>query len=116
LPPNDGYLLRYFVQGGVPVLGVEPAANVAEVARANGVPTDVAFFGKATGVRLKAAGVAADLMVSNNVLAHVPDINDFAAGVPLVLKPEGVWTIEFPHLLNLIRLVQFDTIYHEHYS
>jgi len=113
---NDGYLLQYFVQRGVPVLGIEPAANVAEVARANGVPTDVAFFGAATGARLKAEGVAADLMASNNVLAHVPDINDFVAGVPLVLKPEGVWTIEFPHLLNLIRLVQFDTIYHEHYS
>lgn len=113
---NDGYLLQYFVKRGIPVLGVEPAANVAEVARANGVPTDVAFFGRATGGRLKAEGVAADLMASNNVLAHVPDINDFVAGVPLVLKPEGVWTIEFPHLLNLIRLVQFDTIYHEHYS
>ena len=113
---NDGYLLQYFVQRAIPVLGIEPAANVAEAARARGVATEVAFFGRATGERLRAAGVAADLMASNNVLAHVPDINDFVAGVPLVLKPEGVWTIEFPHLLNLIRLVQFDTIYHEHYS
>lgn len=113
---NDGYLLQYFVRRGVSVLGIEPAANVAEVAVANGVTTDVAFFGRDTGARLRAAGVAADLMASNNVLAHVPDINDFVAGVPLLLKPEGVWTIEFPHLLNLIKLVQFDTIYHEHYS
>lgn len=113
---NDGYLLQYFVQRGVPVLGIEPAANVAEVAVARGVPTEVAFFGTLTARRLKAAGVAADLIASNNVLAHVPDINDFTAGVPLVLKPEGIWTIEFPHLLHLIKLVQFDTIYHEHYS
>ncbi len=113
---NDGYLLQYFVQRSVPVLGIEPAANVAEAAVANGVATQVAFFGRETGERLKAAGIAADLLVSNNVLAHVPDINDFVSGVPLVLKTEGVWTIEFPHLLNLIKLVQFDTIYHEHYS
>jgi len=113
---NDGYLLQYFVQRGVPVLGVEPAANVAEVARARGVMTEVAFFGRATANRLTKRGITADLLASNNVLAHVPDINDFVAGVPLLLKPEGVWTIEFPHLLNLIDLVQFDTIYHEHYS
>lgn len=113
---NDGYLLQYFVQRGIPVLGVEPAANVAEAARARGVETEVAFFGRATARRLRERGIAADLMASNNVLAHVPDINDFVAGVPLLLKPEGVWTIEFPHLLNLIELVQFDTIYHEHYS
>ncbi|UPY37435.1 class I SAM-dependent methyltransferase [Sediminicoccus sp. KRV36] len=113
---NDGYLLQYFVGRGVPVLGIEPAANVAEAARARGVATEVAFFGRATGERLRAAGMTADLMASNNVLAHVPDINDFVSGVPLLLKPEGVWTIEFPHLLNLIALVQFDTIYHEHYS
>jgi len=113
---NDGYLLQYFVAGGVPVLGIEPAANVAAAARGRGVPTEVAFFGRATAQRLRDGGLAADLMASNNVLAHVPDINDFVAGVPLLLKPEGVWTIEFPHLLNLIALVQFDTIYHEHYS
>jgi len=113
---NDGYLLQYFVQRGVPVLGIEPAANVAKVAVANGVATEVAFFGLETGKRLKAAGITADLMTSNNVLAHVPDINDFVSGVPLLLTRQGVWTIEFPHLLNLINLVQFDTIYHEHYS
>jgi SAM-dependent methyltransferase len=113
---NDGYLLQYFVRRGIPVLGVEPAANVAEAACGRGVTTEVAFFGRDTAARLASRGVVADLMVSNNVLAHVPDINDFVAGVPLVLRPEGVWTIEFPHLLNLIELVQFDTIYHEHYS
>jgi SAM-dependent methyltransferase len=113
---NDGYLLQYFLKRGIPVLGVEPAANVAEVARALGVETDVAFFGRETAERLAAQGITADLMASNNVLAHVPDINDFVSGIPVLLKPEGVWTIEFPHLLNLIELVQFDTIYHEHYS
>ncbi len=113
---NDGYLLRHFLGMGIPVLGVEPAANVARVAEAAGVPTEVAFFGRETARRLAAAGRRADLMASNNVLAHVPDINDFVAGVPALLRPEGVWTIEFPHLLNLLREVQFDTIYHEHYS
>jgi hypothetical protein len=113
---NDGYLLRHFHDIGVPVLGIEPAANVAEAARAVGVTTEVAFFGRETARRLRAAGHQADLMAANNVLAHVPDINDFVAGVPILLKPEGVWTIEFPHLLNLLREVQFDTIYHEHYS
>ncbi len=113
---NDGYLLQYFMRRDIPVLGVEPAANVAEVARGRGIPTEVAFFGRETAARLAAQGVAADLMASKNVLAHVPDINDFTSGVPLLLKPEGVWTIEFPHLLNLLELVQFDTIYHEHYS
>jgi SAM-dependent methyltransferase len=113
---NDGYLLQHFVAAGIPVLGVEPAANVAAAAAARGVPTEVAFFGRATAERLAAAGRHADLMVSNNVLAHVPDINDFVSGVPVLLKPRGVWTIEFPHLLNLIEQVQFDTIYHEHYS
>jgi hypothetical protein len=113
---NDGYLLRHFRDLGIPVLGVEPAANVARAAEALGVPTEVAFFGVATARRLAAAGRAADLMAANNVLAHVPDINDFVGGVPLLLKPQGVWTIEFPHLLNLLNDVQFDTIYHEHYS
>lgn len=113
---NDGYLLQYFVQRAIPVLGIEPAANVAEAARARGVTTEVAFFGRGTAERLRAGGIEADLMASNNVLAHVPDINDFVAGIPVLLKPSGVWTIEFPHLLNLIELVQFDTIYHEHYS
>ena len=114
---NDGYLLQHFKAMGVPVLGIEPTANTAEVAeKERGVPTEVAFFNDATGRALKARGVAADLMAANNVLAHVPDIGDFVAGFQHVLKPEGVLTFEFPHLLNLIEQVQFDTIYHEHYS
>jgi len=112
---NDGYLLQHFVAAGVPVLGVEPTANTAEAAVARGVPTEVAFFGRATGKALAARGKA-DLMAANNVLAHVPDIGDFVAGFPELLKPQGVLTFEFPHLLNLIEKVQFDTIYHEHYS
>ena len=113
---NDGYLLRHFVAAGVPVLGIEPAANVAAEARAGGVPTEVAFFGRETAQRLHDEGVAADLMVANNVLAHVPDINDFVAGFAILLKRNGVASFEFPHLLRLIEGVQFDTIYHEHFS
>lgn len=113
---NDGYLLQYFVRDGVPVLGVEPARNVAETAVAKGVPTEVAFFGRATAERLVASGHAADLMAANNVLAHVPDILDFTAGFRVLLKPEGVGTFEFPHLLRMMEHVQFDTIYHEHFS
>jgi SAM-dependent methyltransferase len=113
---NDGYLLQHFKAAGVPVLGIEPTANTAEAAVARGVPTEVCFFNAATGRDLAARGVAADLMAGNNVLAHVPDIGDFVAGFPLVLKPQGVLTFEFPHLLNLIEQVQFDTIYHEHFS
>ncbi|MBP6878631.1 MAG: methyltransferase domain-containing protein [Phenylobacterium sp.] len=114
---NDGYLLQHFKAMGVPVLGIEPTANTAEVAiKERGVPTEVTFFNDATGRDLKARGIAADLMAGNNVLAHVPDIGDFVAGFQHVLKPEGVLTFEFPHLLNLIEKVQFDTIYHEHYS
>ena len=113
---NDGYLLRHFVAVGVPVLGVEPAANVAENARAIGVETEVAFFGLETAQRLKAAGHAADLLVGNNVFAHVPDLNDFVAGLACLLKDNGVVSLEFPHLLKLIEQVQFDTIYHEHFS
>lgn len=114
---NDGYLLQHFNAMGVPVLGVEPTANTARVAiRERGIPTEVAFFNDATGRNLKARGIAADLMAANNVLAHVPDIGDFVAGFQHVLKPQGVLTFEFPHLLNLIERVQFDTIYHEHYS
>jgi SAM-dependent methyltransferase len=112
---NDGYLLRHFVAAGVPALGIEPAANVAAAAVGSGVPTEVAFFGRATAERLLQAGRAADLLVANNVLAHVPDINDFAAGLALLLKPAGVLTVEFPHLLRLMHEVQFDTIYHEHF-
>jgi SAM-dependent methyltransferase len=113
---NDGYLLQHFMAMGISVLGVEPAANVAAVARSRGVPTEVAFFGAETARRLARSGHASDVMVSNNVLAHVPDINDFVWGVAILLKPSGIWTVEFPHLLNLIEQVQFDTIYHEHYS
>lgn len=113
---NDGYLLRHFVEAEVPVLGVEPAANIAAVAVANGIPTEVAFFGREAAQRLRAAGHEADLIVGNNVLAHVPDIYDFVAGLALLLKSEGIVSLEFPHLLNLLAGVQFDTIYHEHFS
>ncbi|MES1180142.1 MAG: class I SAM-dependent methyltransferase [Hyphomicrobium sp.] len=113
---NDGYLLQYFVCRNVPVLGVEPAQNVANVAIKNGVPTHVGFFGVETAEKLLSEGHAADLMAANNVLAHVPDILDFMGGFSRLLKPNGVATFEFPHLLNLIREVQFDTIYHEHFS
>ena len=112
---NDGYLLQHFVQAGVPVLGVEPAANVAVAAEARGVPTDVAFFGVETGRRIAARGRKAVLMAANNVLAHVPDTKDFVGGFAALLAPEGVATFEFPHLMNLIDQVQFDTIYHEHF-
>ncbi len=113
---NDGYLLKHFAADGVPVLGIEPTANTAEAARAIGVRTDVVFFNVETGQALSARGDRADLMAANNVLAHVPDLNAFMGGFQHVLKPEGVLTFEFPHLLNLIEKVQFDTIYHEHYS
>ena len=113
---NDGYLLQHFVSAGIPVLGIEPAGHAAGLAEASGVPTRVAFFGRALGRALAAEGRRADLIAANNVLAHVPDIGDFAAGFPELLAPEGVVTFEFPHLLNLLALVQFDTIYHEHYS
>ncbi|OCC01559.1 SAM-dependent methyltransferase [Labrys sp. WJW] len=113
---NDGYLLQHFKAAGVPVLGVEPAANVAETARAKGIDTEVAFFGVETARRLVGQGKRADLMAANNVLAHVPDISDFVGGFATLLKPEGVVTFEFPHVLNLIEKVQFDTIYHEHFS
>lgn len=113
---NDGYLLRHFVDMGVPVLGVEPAANVAEVARGAGIATDVAFFGQATAQRLRSETGSADLIVGNNVFAHVPNINDFVAGFAVLLKPDGVVSLEFPHLLKLLEFTQFDTIYHEHFS
>jgi SAM-dependent methyltransferase len=113
---NDGYLLQWFVERGVPVLGVEPAANVAADAVERGIPTRVAFFGSATANELLAEGHAADLLVGNNVLAHVPDLNDFVAGVATLLKPGGTATFEFPHLLQLIEHTEFDTIYHEHFS
>jgi len=113
---NDGYLLQHFVAAGIPVLGIEPTANTAQAARERGVPTEVMFFNAETGRALAERGVRADLMAANNVLAHVPAIGDFVAGFGHVLKPEGVLTFEFPHLLNLIEKVQFDTIYHEHFS
>jgi SAM-dependent methyltransferase len=113
---NDGYLLRHFVARDVPVLGVEPAANVAEAARAIGVPTEVRFFGTEAAHDLAARGFSADLLLGNNVLAHVPDLNDFVAGLALLLKPGGVLTMEFPHLQRLVESNQFDTIYHEHFS
>jgi 2-polyprenyl-3-methyl-5-hydroxy-6-metoxy-1,4-benzoquinol methylase len=113
---NDGYLLQYFVGMGIPVLGVEPSGNVAEVARQKGVDTLVRFFGVQLATELKQSGTQADLLLGNNVLAHVPDINDFVGGLAVALKPEGVITMEFPHLLRLVDGVQFDTIYHEHFS
>lgn len=116
LASNDGYLLQHFLPKGVPVLGIEPAANVAEVARAKGVATHVDFFGVRLARQLANEGRRADLIAGNNVLAQVPDLNDFVAGIPLILKPEGVVTLEFPHLARLIDERQFDTIYHEHFS
>lgn len=113
---NDGYLLQYFHNRDIPVLGIEPAANVAEVAVARGIPTRVAFFGRETAGQLVTEGRTADLMIGNNVLAHVPDLNDFVAGFKMVMKPDGIATLEFPHLLRLIAENQFDTIYHEHFS
>jgi SAM-dependent methyltransferase len=113
---NDGYLLRWFVERGIPVLGIEPAANVAAAAEAIGVPSRVAFFGERLARELVAEGVRADLLVGNNVLAHVPALNDFVAGLAALLAPRGVLTMEFPHLLRLMAEGQFDTIYHEHFS
>ena len=113
---NDGYLLQHFLAKGIPVLGVEPAGNVAEAARAKGIATEVAFFGRDTARQLAERGVVANLMAANNVLAHVPDIGDFVGGFAVLLAPDGVATFEFPHLLNLIAETQFDTIYHEHFS
>lgn len=116
LASNDGYLLQYFVEKGVPVQGIEPASNVAAVAEEKGVPTLVRFFGVELARELVADGKRPDLLLGNNVLAHVPDINDFVGGMKIVLKEDGVITMEFPHLLQLMRHNQFDTIYHEHFS
>jgi hypothetical protein len=113
---NDGYLLQYMVERGVPALGIEPAANVARVAEERGVPTVVAFFGRETARRLAEEGRRADLIAANNVLAHVPDLNDFIAGFKILLKDTGVATLEFPHLVRMVEENQFDTIYHEHFS
>ena len=116
LASNDGYLLQHFVTKGIPVLGIEPAANVAQAATEKGIPTLVEFFGERTACRLAAEGMRADLIVGNNVLAHVPNLNDFVRGMKILLKPQGVITLEFPHLMRLMAENQFDTIYHEHFS
>lgn len=116
LASNDGYLLQWFVKAGIPVLGIEPAANVAAAAEKLGVPTLVRFFGVELAQELAAEGRYADLLIGNNVLAQVPDLNDFVAGMPLVLAPGGVITLEFPHVQRLIDENQFDTIYHEHFG
>ena len=115
LASNDGYLLQHFVAKGIPVLGIEPAANVAKVALQKNVPTLVKFFGQQTARELVAEGKRADLVLGNNVLAQVPDINDFVAGIKILLAHQGVVTIEFPHLMKLMEENQFDTIYHEHF-
>jgi len=116
LASNDGYLLQYFVEKGVPVLGIEPARNVARVAIERGIPTLVEFFGEKIAARLAADGNKADLIVGNNVLAQVPGLNDFVRGMKVLLKPRGIATLEFPHLVRLMDENQFDTIYHEHFS
>src|ERR1700675_1804126 len=116
LASNDGYLLQYFLQKGIPVLGVEPAANVAKVAEEKGVSTLVKFFGCQTARQMVADGQAADVVIGNNVLAQVPDLNDFVGGIRILLKPGGVATLEFPHLERLMTENQYDTIYHEHFS
>jgi len=113
---NDGYLLKNFVKAGIPCLGIEPTASTADAAELLGVPVVREFFGAALGRQLRTEGRQADLIAGNNVYAHVPDINDFTQGMKEVLKPEGVITLEFPHLLNLLEKNQFDTVYHEHFS
>jgi SAM-dependent methyltransferase len=116
LASNDGYLLQHFLPLGIPVLGVEPAGNVARAAIAKGIPTQVEFFGAEMAQKMADQGMLADLLIGNNVLAQVPDLNDFVRGMKNLLKPKGVLTMEFPHLLELMRQNQFDTIYHEHFS
>ncbi|GJL63051.1 MAG: methyltransferase [Nitrospirales bacterium] len=113
---NDGYLLQYFQAKGVPVIGIEPASNIAKVASKKGIPTIEKFFNIETARELVAQGKQADLLIGNNVLAHVPALNDFVAGIKIVLKPHGIVTMEFPYILRLIDEQQFDTIYHEHFS
>jgi SAM-dependent methyltransferase len=113
---NDGYLLQYFKQKGIPVLGIEPAGNVADAAKKIGIPTLIEFFGENMAKNLASKGTYADLLIGNNVLAHVPNLNDFIKGMKTILAPHGVITMEFPHLMRLIEENQFDTIYHEHFS
>jgi SAM-dependent methyltransferase len=115
LASNDGYLLQYFVERGIPCLGIEPSKNVSQAALERGVPTDTAFFGESKARQMAAEGKMADLVLGNNVLAQVPDLNDFVAGIPHILKPQGTVTIEFPHVMRLLEGNQFDTIYHEHF-
>ena len=116
LASNDGYLLQYFVEKGIPCLGVEPAKNIAKVAIEKGIPTIAEFFGVNLARKMAEEGQTADLLLGNNVLAQVPDLNDFVGGIKIVLKPQGIITIEFPHLMRLMEGNQFDTIYHEHFS
>ena len=113
---NDGYLLQHFLAMGIPVLGIEPAANVAKAAAERGIPSVVKFFGRQTAAEVARDHGHADLLLGNNVLAHVPDLNDFVAGMKLLLAPTGLITMEFPHLYQLMKFNQFDTIYHEHFS
>jgi SAM-dependent methyltransferase len=113
---NDGYLLRNFVTAGIPCLGIEPTASTAQLAEAQGIPVLREFFGERVGARLAGEGGGADLIIGNNVYAHVPDINDFTLGLKAVLKPGGCVTLEFPHVMRLIEQAQFDTVYHEHFS
>ncbi len=113
---NDGYLLKFFKKRGIPVFGIEPATNIAQVARADGIPTLSKFFNSQVARALATEGKYADLLLGNNVLAHVPNLNDFVSGLKILLKPDGVITMEFPSLLRLIQENQFDTIYHEHFS
>jgi C-methyltransferase C-terminal domain/Putative zinc binding domain/Methyltransferase domain len=116
LASNDGYLLQWFVEKGIPVLGIEPAHNVAKVAEDKGIPTVTEFFGAELASKLVGEGTMADLIIGNNVLAQVPDLNSFVAGMTTLLRPDGVVTVEFPHLQQLVEQNQFDTIYHEHFS
>lgn len=113
---NDGYLLQYFKEKNIQILGIEPAVNVADIAEKKGIPTLTKFFNSDTAIDLKNSGKRADLIIGNNVLAHVPELNDFINGLKILLKPNGFITLEFPHLLQLILQNQFDTIYHEHFS
>jgi hypothetical protein len=116
LASNDGYLLQYFVEKAIPVLGIEPAKNVAMVAIEKGIPTIIEFFGEKMAEDLASKGKQTDLLLGNNVLAQVPDLNDFVQGMKILLKPQGIITMEFPHLIRLMEENQFDTIYHEHFS
>jgi 2-polyprenyl-3-methyl-5-hydroxy-6-metoxy-1,4-benzoquinol methylase len=113
---NDGYLLQYFKEKGIPVLGIEPAKNVAKAAQEKGIPTISEFFGVKTASKMAGKKKYADLLIGNNVLAHVPDLNDFVKGMKIILKPNGIISMEFPHLMQLMKENQFDTIYHEHFS